>query len=182
MEAGLAVKAKEGFSSNRLDDAVLDLVADDGAGIKKQKSVYHWDKRSKKYIKLNNGDRVAANGKIKTESGAKTKTNKTGIYKKWKERSHSKISLKGTSADGDAQESTSSRGSYRAGGRNFRGGKKQHSMPNAHVRSEIKDMDQIRKERQRKANKISYMKSKSPKGKKSGRKGNNKRKSKQTLF
>jgi ATP-dependent RNA helicase DDX54/DBP10 len=39
-------------------------------------------------------------------------------------------------------------------------------------------MDQIRKERQRKANKISYMKSKSPKGKKSGRKGNNKRKSK----
>ncbi|KAK2434444.1 Putative DEAD-box ATP-dependent RNA helicase 29, variant 2 [Trifolium repens] len=178
MEAGLAVKAKEGFSSNRLDDAVLDLVADDGAGIKKQKSVYHWDKRSKKYIKLNNGDRVAANGKIKTESGAKTKTNKTGIYKKWKERSHSKISLKGTSADGDAQESTSSRGSYRDGGRNFRGGKKQHSMPNAHVRSEIKDMDQIRKERQRKANKISYMKSKSPKGKKSGRKGNNKRKSK----
>jgi ATP-dependent RNA helicase DDX54/DBP10 len=69
-------------------------------------------------------------------------------------------------------------GSYRDGGRNFRGGKKQHSMPNAHVRSEIKDMDQIRKERQRKANKISYMKSKSPKGKKSGRKGNNKRKSK----
>ncbi|GAU46769.1 hypothetical protein TSUD_92640 [Trifolium subterraneum] len=164
MEAGLAVKAKEGFSSNRLDDAVLDLVADDGAGIKKQKSVYHWDKRSKKYIKLNNGDRVAANGKIKTESGAKTKTNKTGIYKKWKERSHSKISLKGTSADGDAQESASSRGSYRQGGRNFRGGKKQHSMPNAHVRSEIKDMDQIRKERQKKANKISYIKSKSPKG------------------
>ncbi|PNY07872.1 DEAD-box ATP-dependent RNA helicase 29-like protein [Trifolium pratense] len=163
MEAGLAVKAKEGFNSNRLDDAVLDLVADDGAGIKKQKSVYHWDKRSKKYIKLNNGDRVAANGKIKTESGAKTKTNKTGIYKKWKERSHSKISLKGTSADGDAQESTSSRGSYRAGGRNFRGGKKQHSMPNAHVRSEIKDMDQIRKERQKKANKISHMKNKSAK-------------------
>jgi hypothetical protein len=28
----------------RLDDAVLDLGADDGAGIKKQKSVYHWDK------------------------------------------------------------------------------------------------------------------------------------------
>ncbi|AES89733.1 putative RNA helicase [Medicago truncatula] len=181
MEAGLAVKANEGFSSNRLDDAVLDLGADDGAGIKKQKSVYHWDKRSKKYIKLNNGDRVAANGKIKTESGAKTKANKTGIYKKWKERSHSKISLKGTSADGDAQESRSSRGSYQGGGRNYKGGKKQHLMPNAHVRSEIKDMDQIRKERQKKASKISYMKSKSPKGKKSGkpgRKGGNKRKSK----
>ncbi|XP_004505526.1 putative DEAD-box ATP-dependent RNA helicase 29 [Cicer arietinum] len=177
MEAGLSVKGNEGFSSNRLEEAVLDLVADDGAGIKKQRSVFHWDKRSKKYIKLNNGDRVAANGKIKTESGAKTKANKTGIYKKWKDRSHSKISLKGTSTDGDAQESTSFKGSYRGGARNFRGGKKQHSMPNAHVRSEIKDMDQIRKERQKKASKISYMKSKSPKGKKPGRKGN-KRKSK----
>ena len=42
---------------------------------------------------------------IKTESGAKVKANKTGIYKKWKERSHNKISLKGISNgehDGDA--------------------------------------------------------------------------------
>jgi len=28
----------------RLESAVLDLVADDGAGMKKQKSQYHWDK------------------------------------------------------------------------------------------------------------------------------------------
>lgn len=43
---------------------------------------------------------------IKTESGAKTKANKTGIYKKWKERSHGRISLKGTN-NGDPQDSTS---------------------------------------------------------------------------
>ncbi|KAF6174473.1 hypothetical protein GIB67_004667 [Kingdonia uniflora] len=54
-EAGLSVRANEGFSSSRLDVVVLDLVADDGAGMQKQKSVYHWDKRNKKYIKLNNG-------------------------------------------------------------------------------------------------------------------------------
>ncbi|KAK7284599.1 hypothetical protein RJT34_19348 [Clitoria ternatea] len=167
MEAGLSVKANEDFASNRLEAAVLDLVADDGTGIQKQRSTYHWDKRSKKYIKLNNGDRIAANGKIKTESGAKTKATKTGIYKKWKERSHSKISLKGTNND-DPQESTSFKGSYRGGRRNLKGGKKQHSMPNAHVRSEIKDMDQIRKERQQKANRVSYVKSKSTKGKKFG--------------
>ncbi|KAL2319449.1 hypothetical protein Fmac_028418 [Flemingia macrophylla] len=159
MEAGLQVKANEDFASNRLEAAVLDLVADDGAGIKKQRSMYHWDKRSKKYIKLNNGDRVAANGKIKTESGAKTKATKTGIYKKWKERSHGKISLRGTNSDGDPQESTSLAGPYQRGRRNFKGSKKPHSMPNAHVRSEIKDMDQIRKERQTKANIISYVKS-----------------------
>ncbi|KHN24572.1 Putative DEAD-box ATP-dependent RNA helicase 29 [Glycine soja] len=170
MEAGLSVKANEDFASNRLEAAVLDLVADDGAGIQKQRSMYHWDKRGKKYIKLNNGDRVAANGKIKTESGAKTKANKTGIYKKWKERSHGRISLKGTN-NGDPQDSTSLTGSYQRGRSNFKGSKKQHSMPNAHVRSELKDMDQIRKERQTKANRVSYIKSKSTKGKRFGKNG-----------
>jgi len=62
-------------------------------------------------------------------------------------------------------------GSYRRGRGNFKGSNKQHSMPNAHVRSEIKDMDQIRKERQQKANRTSYIKSKSTKGKKFGKNG-----------
>ena len=46
-------------------------------------------------------------------------------------------------------------------------------MPNAHVRSEIKDSDQVRKERQKKANRISHMKSKQTKGgkKKFGKNG-----------
>ncbi|GMP97171.1 hypothetical protein CsSME_00045535 [Camellia sinensis var. sinensis] len=68
-----------------LEAAVLDLVADDSGGMQKQKSRFHWDKeylRSKKYIKLNNGDRVTASGKIKTEGGAKVTANKTGIYKR----------------------------------------------------------------------------------------------------
>ncbi|XP_023924020.2 putative DEAD-box ATP-dependent RNA helicase 29 isoform X1 [Quercus suber] len=168
MEAGLAVRANQDFGSNRLESAVLDLVADDGAGMKKQKSQYHWDKRSKKYIKLNNGDRVTASGKIKTESGAKVKANKTGIYKKWKQQSHNKVSLRGANSEGNAEGSTSMSGDRRSQGinRNFRGGKKQHHVPNAHVRSEIKDLEQVRKERQKKANKISFMKSKSSKGKK----------------
>ncbi|KAF6148263.1 hypothetical protein GIB67_012038 [Kingdonia uniflora] len=48
----------------RLDATVLDLVADDGGGMQKPKSVYHWDKRSKKYIKLNNGESVSTSGKF----------------------------------------------------------------------------------------------------------------------
>lgn len=48
---------------------------------------------------------------IKTESGAKVKASKTGIYKKWKERSHRKVSLKGTSNEGDAAETTGLSGS-----------------------------------------------------------------------
>lgn len=44
-------------------------------------------------------------------------------------------------------------------------------MPNAHVRSEIKDLEQVRKERQKKANTISNLKGKSSKGKKFNGKG-----------
>ncbi|XP_024931595.3 putative DEAD-box ATP-dependent RNA helicase 29 isoform X2 [Ziziphus jujuba] len=167
-EAGLSVKANGDFDSNRLESAVLDLVADDSAGMRKQKSVYHWDKRSKKYIKLNNGERVTASGKVTTEGGTKVKANKTGIYKKWKERSHNKISLKGTSGEGDAEESTGGH-QLRGNRRKFKGGKKQHSVPNAHVRSEIKNLDEIRKKRQKKA--ITYMKTKDTKGKKFSRNG-----------
>lgn len=172
-EAGLSMRGNDGFGSNRLENAVLDLVADDSGGLQKQKTVYHWDKRNKKYIKLNNGDRVTASGKIKTESGAKVKATKTGIYKKWKEGSHRKISLRGTNNDGNAEESTSFSGNRQLQGnnRNFRGSKKQHSLPNANVRSEIKDLEQVRKERQKKADRVSYMKSKGSKGKKFGKNG-----------
>ncbi|XP_031259135.1 putative DEAD-box ATP-dependent RNA helicase 29 [Pistacia vera] len=175
VEAGLSVRGDQGFGSNRLEAAVLDLVADDSEGLQKQKSVYHWDKRGKKYIKLNNGERVTASGKVKTESGAKVKATKTGIYKKWKERSHKKVSIQGTSNEGNSEESTSFSGDRRLRGdnRNFRGGKKQQrSVPNAHVRSEIKDLEQVRKERQQKANRISHMKNKGQKkGKKFGKNG-----------
>ncbi|PON34454.1 hypothetical protein TorRG33x02_353320, partial [Trema orientale] len=168
-EAGLSVRANQDFGSNRLESAVLDLVADDTSGMRRQKSVYHWDKRGKKYIKLNNGERVTASGKVKTESGAKVRANKTGIYKKWKEHSHSKISLRGGEENADERM-----GDRRSQGnnRNFKGKRKQHYVPNAHVRSEIKDIEQVRKERQKKATKISYMKNKSNKGnKKFGKNG-----------
>ncbi|CAI0395844.1 unnamed protein product [Linum tenue] len=174
-EDGLSVRANEGFSSNRLEAAVLDLVADDKDGLKKQKSVYHWDKKGKKYIKLNNGDRVTASGKIKTESGAKVTATKTGIYKKWKDKSHRKVSFRGGSnGDGNAEDSTSKSGGNndRRFGKNgkFRG-RNNGSRPvhNANLRSEIKDVDQVSKARQKKADHISHLKSKgSAKGKKFG--------------
>ncbi|EPS61653.1 hypothetical protein M569_13138, partial [Genlisea aurea] len=65
-EAGLSVRANAGFESNRYDPAVLDLNADNSEGLQKQKSSYHWDKRSKKYVKLNNGERVTASGKVRS--------------------------------------------------------------------------------------------------------------------
>uniref|UniRef100_A0A7N0VAY4 RNA helicase n=1 Tax=Kalanchoe fedtschenkoi TaxID=63787 RepID=A0A7N0VAY4_KALFE len=162
MESGLAVR---GGSNNRLESAVLDLVADDGTGMKKQKSTYHWDKRHKKYIKLNNGDRVTASGKIKTEGGAKVKADKTGIYKRWKERSHKKIGSSNGVEDSGFSGGYGGRGGNKS--RGF-GGRKNGHVPNAHVRSEIRNPDQVRKERQKKADRITHLKSKPNKGKKFG--------------
>ncbi|KAF9604664.1 hypothetical protein IFM89_008995 [Coptis chinensis] len=208
----------------------LDLVADDSTGFAKAEIDYHWDKKCKRYIKLNDNDRVTASGKWKmkvfrsrAESGSKIKSTKTGIYKWWKERSHHKVSLRGTNFDGGHSEvdrgfsgDRQMRGdnrNYRRGrsegdkgfsgnrqmrgdNRNYRGGVqkgteafqlletvkcelitkitkggKKHGIPNAHVPSEIRNPDQVRKRRQQQTSKISYMKSKPGKGKKFGKNG-----------
>ena len=40
---------------------------------------------------------------IKTESGAKGKLKKTGMYNKWKARTHNKVSFKGTGEGNDEE-------------------------------------------------------------------------------
>ncbi|GFP80230.1 putative dead-box ATP-dependent RNA helicase 29 [Phtheirospermum japonicum] len=177
-EAGLSVRGNQGFQSHRIEDAVLDLNADDKGGLQKQKSTYHWDKRGKKYIKLNNGDRVTASGKIKTESGGKGKANKKGIYEKWKARTH--ITVKGGSNDSTSQGASTSAGNsgYRGDNRGrSKGGKGNRPIPNAHVRSEIKDLDQVRKDKQKKADRITHLKNSKhgKKGNKFGKNGKGKR-------
>ncbi|CAN1234689.1 Putative DEAD-box ATP-dependent RNA helicase 29 [Linum perenne] len=177
-EAGLSVRGNDGFGSNRLESAIMDLVADDKDSLKKQKTLYHWDKKGKKYIKLNNGDRVTASGKIKTEGGAKVSGSKTGIYKKWQDKSHRTISVRGSNGDGNTDGSSSTiagnndqrwskYGKFRVGGRN-----NSKAVPNSNLRSEIKDLDQVRKERQKKADRITHLKSKG--GKKFGKNGRQK--------
>lgn len=52
---------------------------------------------------------------------------------------------------------------FRGDNRRFKGGQHKKSVPNAHVRSEIKNLDQVRKERQKKSERVSYLKSKSNK-------------------
>ena len=58
----------------------------------------------------------------------------------------------------------------------FKGGKNRRSVPNANVPSEIRNPEQVRKDRQQKASRVARMKSKSNNGKKFGKKGKGKRK------
>ncbi|GAB4825029.1 Putative DEAD-box ATP-dependent RNA helicase 29 [Ancistrocladus abbreviatus] len=168
-EAGLSVRGNQGFGSNRLDSAILDLVADDDVGMQKNKAVYHWDKRSKKYVKLNNGERVTASGKVKIECGKKVKATKTGIYKKWKDRSHDKISLKGADNEGSSEQSSSMTGRFSW---KFKGGIRHLSLPNAHLSSEIKDLEHVCSQRRKAANRITQLKRKWATLKKSDKSGN----------
>ncbi|XP_078162539.1 putative DEAD-box ATP-dependent RNA helicase 29 isoform X7 [Carex rostrata] len=169
-EAGLSMKGNDGFMSNRFDAAVLDLVADDSSGIQKQRAQYHWDKKAKKYVKLNNGERVTASGKVKTEGGAKVKATKTGIYEKWKKNTHRKVSLSGKDADDTdtiPRSGFSTQGGNQRGNNRFvKSGRSRWSVPNANVPSEIKHPEQVRKMRQQKAGRIDRFNQKQTKGNK----------------
>ena len=52
-----------------LQAAVMDLTAEDKAGIEDQKRQYHWDKRHKKYVQLGAHETVKAGKRVRTESG-----------------------------------------------------------------------------------------------------------------
>ncbi|CAK9231670.1 unnamed protein product [Sphagnum troendelagicum] len=154
MEMGLTVKGGEGFGPSRMDTEVLDLIADDESGVQKQKSTYHWDKKSKKFVKLNRGEKVSASGKIKTESGAKVNAGNRGIYKKWKERTHMHVSTVGEEGDKGSYNrfDTGCRG---RGGRGSGLGRSKDSVPNATVRDELRGVEEVRKHRQKKVMKHS---------------------------
>merc|ERR1712112_161993 len=63
--------------------AVLDLTGDDEGEMRKKKGAMVWDKKSKKYVKVQDDKK-----RIKTESGVYiSATYKTNRYNKWKERS-----------------------------------------------------------------------------------------------
>ncbi|XP_031473298.1 putative DEAD-box ATP-dependent RNA helicase 29 [Nymphaea colorata] len=161
LEAGLSVRGDQGFESNRLESAVLDLVADDSSGLGKHKSVYHWDKRGKKYVKLNNGQRVMASGKIKNESGAKIKKGKTGIYQKWKQKSHSKISHSGAQDERTLDNEQVLEGGNKHGLGNKRGFRSQKSgrlIPNSNLRPELRDTKQVQKARKQQGGRNSFSK------------------------
>ncbi|KAL2612800.1 hypothetical protein R1flu_024492 [Riccia fluitans] len=160
-EAGLSVEGGGDKSGpSRLDTEVLDLIADDAAGQQKQKATYHWDKKSKKYVKLNRGETVSATGKIKTESGAKVNAGNRGMYKRWKERSHMKVKTFGEEAGGGSQGEAGDRGSH------FGRKRKGAPVANANAKNELKGVEEVRKHRQKRV-----MKSKAGKKGKDGKKG-----------
>ena len=94
-EAGYSLQT--GFSA-QLNGAVLDIGGDEDAEIRKRKGAIVWDKKSKKYVKVQDDKK-----RIKTESGVYiSATYKTNRYARWKERS--KLAQQQETADDDEED------------------------------------------------------------------------------
>ena len=79
-EAGYSLQT--GFNA-QVNGAVMDIGGDEDAEIRKRKGAIVWDKKSKKYVKVQDDKK-----RIKTESGVYiSATYKTNRYARWKEKS-----------------------------------------------------------------------------------------------
>lgn len=156
-------------SGDQIKDAVMDLTGEDAAGAAKMRSAaWHWDKKAKKYVKLNKNEAMKAGKRVRTESGVTKRTGEgpSGIYEKWSRKT--KVSIgSGTGADKSAKlaDAMGARfdkggrgwanplkarndddGGYRAGADGGGSGRKTRGH-NKGQRDELKNADEVRKNR-----------------------------------
>ena len=69
-EAGYSLRGAAGGMA----DAVMDLTGEDAKDMAAGQRRFHWDKRHKRYVQLQAGEKLRSTGKRKTESGAMVRT------------------------------------------------------------------------------------------------------------
>ena len=141
-------------SGDQIRDAVMDLTGEDAEGAAKLRSAeWHWDKKAKKYIRLNKNEVMKAGKRVKSESGIKTKEGSTGMYQKWAKKT--KISIgSGTGAERSAKLAAAMGSRFQNGGRGWDNplksrddnGGNEAKTPRG-KRDELKSADEVRKAR-----------------------------------
>eukprot|EP00743_Colponemidia_sp_Colp-15_P009448 GILK01010329.1.p1 GENE.GILK01010329.1~~GILK01010329.1.p1 ORF type:complete len:908 (-),score=253.28 GILK01010329.1:152-2638(-) len=150
-EKGLAVSDRG--STGRLDDMVLDLMADEHEGLNKNKRAMRWDQKKRKYVMTE----IGADGRPltkKNESGKRIKDNKKqDIYANWMKRSKRRIQRDGEQEDEDNMRRSKDALSH---------GKHRLSTANANsdAKDELRSEDQIKKNRKEKEHKVARMQKK----------------------
>ena len=97
----LGLSTREG-AYGALEDATMDLVEEDGAGISRQKKLYHWDARKKRYVHIRSDEIDLKRGgkRIKNEAGQRVSAVEAGAtYKKWVAKTHKSITATGSMED-----------------------------------------------------------------------------------
>jgi len=136
-------------NGQRIDDHVLDLDPDDADALKQKRMVHKWDLKKKKYIKVHT-DGVMSSGRF-NESGKRiSKKYVPQLYEKWKQKTHRNIE--------DASEVPEAK----------RGRLVTQKQNQQEVKDELKSKAEIRRARQKKERRKSYL---AMKGKKKKRKG-----------
>ncbi|CAL8470205.1 g9747 [Coccomyxa elongata] len=165
---------EEGFAVHRsgaddaMSSAVLDLMEDDTAGMAAQQRKFHWDKRKRRYIQLQPNEKVQAGKRKRTESGKLGQKGDapSGLYKKWVRSSKLRVPATGELPETDVKYSDSLAERFKKGGRGWKNPFKNHNRT-GHVRNELKNEDQVRKEGKLKRRKLEVAQHSSKKKKKS---------------
>lgn len=119
---------------HELKRATFDLVADDEDQMKSQRHQMIWDRKKKKYVRA--GDDEKKTKKIRTESGAYISASySSGLYEKWK--NHSKVDQRDSDND-DFEDDQDSKGLKRL---------KSKLKPTKRTRRELKNPEEMLKER-----------------------------------
>ncbi|XP_048045818.1 ATP-dependent RNA helicase DDX54 [Megalobrama amblycephala] len=148
-ERGLSLGAEGSSFEQQASSAVLDLMGDEGNSLNQHKSLMKWDRKRKRFVRETGKDGM--NKKIRTESGQVVtgKKKKKSFYEEWKK----KYKMDDRASDSDGETGGALRG-RNFGGRRGRGGAQSQPAQQrngSRVRSELKNRDQILKQRKRKA-------------------------------
>ncbi|XP_016107908.1 ATP-dependent RNA helicase DDX54-like isoform X2 [Sinocyclocheilus grahami] len=148
-ERGLSLGGDGGSFEQQASSAVLDLMGDESNTLNQNKSLMKWDRKRKRFVRdMGKEDK---NKKIRTESGqvVNSKKRKKSFYEEWKK----KYKIDDRASDSDGEPGGAIRGRS-FGGRRGRGGAQAQpaqQRSDSHVRSELKNREQILKQRKRKA-------------------------------
>lgn len=165
-------------SGDRFRDAVLDLTneQDVGTQVQHKRTLWHWDAKAKKYVKLQKGESVTAGKRVmkkgKTSDATHGEENAGGLYAKWAKKTKLSIGKKSSatfSEKGAAQLADAMKGRFRRGGRGWvnplkprensdalgagrsdvqegKGKRGRKGLP-SRLQTELKNPDQVRKQR-----------------------------------
>lgn len=145
-ERGLSLGADSASFEHQASSAVLDLMGDESNTINQHKSLMKWDRKKKRFVR--DTGKEDKTKKIRTESGqvVNIKKRKKSFYEEWKKK------YKIDDRDSDGETGGAIRGRS-FGGRRGRGGAQSQpaqERSGSGVRSELKNREQILKQRKRK--------------------------------
>ncbi|XP_073805856.1 ATP-dependent RNA helicase DDX54 isoform X1 [Danio rerio] len=154
-ERGLSLDSGAGSFEQQASSAVLDLIGDESNTLNQHKSLMKWDRKKKRFVR--DTGKEDKHKKIRTESGQLIRGHKKkkSFYEEWKK----KYKVEGGASDSDGEGGGAQRGRGSAGRRGRGRGRSaagSQATPAQHqggsgVRSELKNRQQILKQRKRKA-------------------------------